>query len=456
MRTKNSSRFKGYVLAAAMALVLGSTAASAVEKDSKLQTTLFTNVHVFDGKNEERIMNANVLVEDNLIKEISTKPITAYDAVVIDGGGRTLMPGMIDAHWHTMLAGVNAVEAFTQFDGYLQIVASKEAEDTLLRGFTTVRDVGGNSFSLKKLVDAGRTEGPRIYPSGMAIGQTSGHSDTRGYADVPAGNSALLNNFERSGHFIVADGVPQVLQRVRESLRMGASQIKIMAGGGTTTQFDPIDSKQYTMAELKAAVEAAEAWNTYVGVHVYTSEGIRRAIEAGVKVLEHGHMADEQTIKLIKEKGVWLNMQPFVADPSLEKLSDNPVTRAKQEVMEKGTEGVYKLAKKHGVKLAWGTDILLQPDAAKKHGNYVAIMEKWFTPYEVLKMVTHDNGQLCKLSGPRDPYQKGELGVIQGGAYADMILVDGNPLENLKLVTDPSKNFVVIMKDGRIYKNTLK
>ncbi|MFW1582729.1 amidohydrolase family protein [Vibrio parahaemolyticus] len=349
MRTKNSSRFKGYVLAAAMALVFGSTAASAVEKDSKLQTTLFTNVHVFDGKNEERIMNANVLVEDNLIKEISTKPITAYDAVVIDGGGRTLMPGMIDAHWHTMLAGVNAVEAFTQFDGYLQIVASKEAEDTLLRGFTTVRDVGGNSFSLKKLVDAGRTEGPRIYPSGMAIGQTSGHSDTRGYADVPAGNSALLNNFERSGHFIVADGVPQVLQRVRESLRMGASQIKIMAGGGTTTQFDPIDSKQYTMAELKAAVEAAEAWNTYVGVHVYTSEGIRRAIEAGVKVLEHGHMADEQTIKLIKEKGVWLNMQPFVADPSLEKLSDNPVTRAKQEVMEKGTEGVYKLAKKHGV-----------------------------------------------------------------------------------------------------------
>ena len=441
----------GLVLVTMLRIAVGSAFG---QDDTPPPQVLLTNVQIFNGTEDGRT-SGSVLVEGNLIKQVGTDLEARDDAIVIDGGGRTLMPGLIDAHWHTMLCGITLPEVLVEFDGYINLVAAKESERTLLRGFTTVRDVGGNVFSVKKAIDEGLYAGPRIYPSGMAISQTSGHADTRGYADVPAEPSAPLNTIARNGHFIVADGVPQVLQRVRESLRLGASQIKIMAGGGTTSQFDPIDSSQYTLDELRAAVEAAESWNTYVGVHAYTPDACRKAIEAGVKVLEHGQMLDEETMQLVKEKDLWLNMQPFTPDAGLESWSDNPVTRAKQEVMTAGTDTAYRLAKQYDVKLAWGTDIITSPESTKNQGKGVAYMERWFTPFEVLKMVTHDNAQLCKLSGPRDPYQQGTLGVIEEGAYADLILVNGNPLDDLELVADPDSNFDLIMKDGRIFKNAI-
>jgi len=205
---------------------------------------------------------------------------------------------------------------------------------------------------------------------------------------------------------------------------------------------------------MKAIVDVAKSWNTYVAVHANTDAAIRQSIEAGVLCIEHGFLLEESTIKLMAEKGVWLSAQPLLDDEDAIPFPD-PVSRAKWVQVTNGTDNLYKLAKKHHVKIAWGTDTLFDPELAKKQGKMVTKLATWFTPHEVLKMVTHDNAQLLKLSGPRDPYP-GKLGVIEEGALADLLLVDGNPLENIQLVANPDKNFVLIMKDGKIYKNTIR
>ena len=416
---------------------------------------LFTNVHVFDGVSEKRLENANVLVVDNLIAKVSAEPLAVANARIINGGGRTLMPGLIDNHWHVMFAGVSLPVMLSRPDGYSNLLAAREAEATLLRGFTTVRDVGGNAFSVKAAIDEGLYPGPRIYPSGPIIGQTSGHSDLRPLVDHPLPPDAPFIYPERTGHAVVADGVPQVLMRVREALKMGASHIKIMAGGGTTTQWDPIDVSQYTFEELKAAVDAASAWNTYVAVHAYTPDAVRNSIEAGAKVIEHGNLITEETAILMAQKGVWLSIQPFLMSEEW-MLFDDPVSRAKQEIMFKGTESSIELARKHGVKVVFGTDIIFTPDMADRQGYMLTLMGRFYEPTEVLKLATSAAAELLELSGPRNPYPDAPLGGIAEGAYADLILVNGNPLKNLDLVADPDANFDLIMKDGVIHKNSLK
>jgi imidazolonepropionase-like amidohydrolase len=235
---------------------------------------------------------------------------------------------------------------------------------------------------------------------------------------------------------------------------MGASQIKVMAGGGVSSLYDPLDVTQYTFEEMKAIVDVAKTWNTYVAVHANTDAAIRQAIKAGVLCIEHGFLLKEDTIKLMADKGIWLSIQPLLNDEDAIPFPD-PVSQAKWIQVTNGTDKVYKLAKKYRVKLAWGTDTLFDAALARKQGKLVTKLTKWFTPYEALKMVTYDNAQLLKLSGPRDPYP-GKLGVVEEGALADLLLVDGNPLENIQLVANPDKNFVVIMKDGKIYKSTLR
>ena len=417
--------------------------------------TLFTNVHVFDGKAEKRIMNANVLVEGNLIKQVSPTPISGEGAKVIDGGGRTLMPGLIDAHWHTTYSYLSQAEMFISDVAMITIAAVKGAEPTLMRGFTTVRDMGGNCFSLKKAIDRGMINGPRIYPSGAPICQTSGHFDFRGPNDVPANNTDPLSYFERNGVVMVADGVPEVIKRVRENLRMGATQIKLAAGAGVSSLYDPLDVSEYTYEELKAAVDVAKTWNTYVAVHVFTDEAVQTSLKAGIKSIEHGMLLSEETLKMIKEKGAWLSIQPLLNDEDAFEFAD-PVSNQKFINVTEGTVKVYELAKKLGVKIAFGTDMLFDPETAAKQGKFLTKLKRWFTPYEALKMATSTNAELLALSGPRNPYPEGPLGVIEEGAYADLLLVDGNPLQNLDLVADPDKNFVVIMKDGKIYKNTVQ
>jgi imidazolonepropionase-like amidohydrolase len=233
-------------------------------------------------------------------------------------------------------------------------------------------------------------------------------------------------------------------------LRAGATQIKLTAGGGAASAYDPLDVSQYTLDELKAAVEAADDWNTYVTVHAYTVKAVRRAVAAGVKCIEHGQLLDEPTVKLLAEKGVWLSLQTL--EPAPPTQTEN-VIKKKQMVVD-GTSNAYIWAKKYKVKLAWGTDYLFNPKQNVEQTPSILKLRQWFTPAEILKMVTHDNAQLLALSGPRNPYP-GKLGVIQKDALADLLLVDGDPIANLELFKDPQKNFRIIMKDGMIYKNTL-
>jgi imidazolonepropionase-like amidohydrolase len=261
---------------------------------------------------------------------------------------------------------------------------------------------------------------------------------------------------QRVGHTLIADGVPEVTKRSREILRMGASQIKAMAGGGVSSLYDPLDVTEYTFEEAKAIVDVAKTWNTYVAIHANTDAAIKQWVEAGAKTVEHGFFIEEETAKIMAEKGVWWSMQPMEATGEDAFKFESPISTAKFGKCVAGLDKVVVFAKKYKVKIAFGTDLQWDPALTPKQGKFLAKMKKWFTPYEALKIATHDNGQLLKLSGPRDPYPDGDLGVVKEGAYADLLLVDGNPLENLDLVADPVKNFVVIMKDGKIYKNTIK
>lgn len=451
MTVFSSIRFVAITLAGLFSFV---ASFAVVAQEKKPALTLIRNVHVFNGVNDQRIENASVLIEGNLIKAVSTGAIAADGANIIDGGGRTLIPGLIDVHWHTSYccAAQNTVATGDILE--VAIRGALGSEKTLLRGFTTVRDVGGNPFATKKLIDAGEIVGPRILPSGPPIGQTGGHFDYRPYQAVPTNSADSQWYWYSVGLMAMADGVPDVTKRAREVMRMGASQLKISAGGGVSSVYDPLDVRQYTFDELKAFVEVADTYNTYVAAHIFTDDAVQLAIKAGIKSIEHGFLMSEETLQLMKENDAWLSIQPLLDDEDGFSFND-PGSQAKWIAVTNGTDEIYKKAKEVGVKIAFGTDILFDPKLANRQGAFLAKLQRWFTPYEVLKMATSTNAELLKLAGPRHPYQAGPLGVIKEGAYADLILVNGNPLEDINLVADPAKNFDLIMKDGKIYKNAL-
>ncbi len=417
-------------------------------------STLFQNVRIFDGRNAALSPPSNVLVKGIVIERISSEPIPAGPGVtVIAGNGRTLMPGLIDAHWHAVMASVPQPVLMMADPNYLQLVAARQATATLMRGFTTVRDLGGPVFGLKRAIDEGIVVGPRIYPSGAFISQTSGHGDFRFSFEVPRLPGKSLSYTEAQGIAAIADSPDEVRLRAREQLRAGASQIKLMAGGGVASPYNPIESTQYTEPEIRAAVEAAENWGTYVTVHAYTPRAIQQSIAAGAKCIDHGQLIDEPTARLMAEKGIWWSLQPFLDDEDAPPLA-NPVSQKKALEVFAGTDNAYKLAKKYKIKTAFGTDILFDAKLTTRQGAILAKLVRWYTPAEALKMATADNGELMALSGFINPYP-GKLGVVEQGALADLVLVDGNPIENIKLIEDPDKNFLVIMKNGTIYKNIL-
>ena len=419
--------------------------------------TVLQNVRIFDGKSDRVSGPSNVLVRGNRIERISSTPIPTdrlEGAVVIDGGGRTLMPGLIDAHWHAMLVRPTPAAALAADIGYTNLLAGAEATDTLMRGFTTVRDMGGPAFGLKRAIDEGLVAGPRIFPSGAMITVTGGHGDFRQLHELPRVIGGPPARMEVLGASMVADSPDEVRLRAREQLMQGATQIKLTAGGGVASPHSPLDVTTFTEAELRAAVEAATNWGTYVTVHAYTPGSIQGAIAAGVKCIEHGHLMDEATAKLMAERGIWLSIQPFpdeMADP----FPPGSDERAKAQEVLAATDTAYALAKKYKLKTAFGTDILFSPALAQRQGELLAKLARWYTPAEALVMATGTNAQLLAMSGKRNPYP-GKLGVVEEGALADLLLVDGNPLEDINLVANPGKNFVLIMKDGRIYKNTLR
>jgi len=444
------------VLFSALLIISGTNAQAAQAQSPQPASVIFENVRIFNGTADQLSAPSNVLVVGNNIKAISDTPITTPPETAvtrIQGNGRTLMPGLIDNHVHLFMSGSSQAEMMNPKATFesLELVAIKQAELMLLRGFTAARDVGGPVFGVKKSIDSGKTIGPRIYPSGAMISQTSGHGDFRMPNDRSRRFGGKMTVGELMGIGFIADGRDEVLTATREDLRAGASQIKVMAGGGAASAYDPLDVTQYTLDEMKAAVEAADDWGTYVTVHAYTPKAVGRAIEAGVKCIEHGQLLDEPTMKLLADKGVWLSLQALEEAPP----TADPAVIAKKHTVVEGTDNAFKWAKKYNVKLAWGTDLMFLPAQMKNQNTDIIKLKTWMTPAEALKLVTHDNAQLLALSGLRNPYL-GKQGVVEVDALADLLLVDGDPITNIALVADPEKNFLVIMKDGQIVKNILK
>lgn len=419
------------------------------------QRIIIRNVRVFDGLSDRTQDGVDVLVENGHVIAVSTSPIAgdqSDDVVEIQGDGKFLMPGLSDAHVHLMGNANNMMDFIQGPTGALYGNTIAEAKRMLLRGFTTVRDMGGDLAPVKTLIDRGTFEGPRIFPSQAMISQTSGHADFAFVYDVPEEFGGRPSRTEEIHFTRVADGVPRVLAAVREQLRQGATQIKLTLGGGAASMYDPLSTLQYTPDEIKAAVQAAADYGTYVATHVYTPAGIARAIEAGVQSIEHGHLSDEATVKLIADSGVWLSMQPFAED---DHHYPDPARAGKNTEICHGTEQVYEWARKYGVKTAWGTDLLLEPQTAPRQSTMAARLGDFYSNGEALKMLTSGNAALFEMSGERNNYRGGRLGVVAEGAWADLLLVDGDPLQDISLIADPDTNFKVIIKGGQIVKNTL-
>ena len=430
-------------------------ALSARAQDSEPSQVLFTDVNIFNGTDGE-LIGADVLVEGNLIKEIGQN-LQASGATIVDGGGRTLMPGLMDAHVHLALVR-RPSEILNQYDWmYVGALANEQAEEMLLRGFTTVRDIGGPTVGLHRAIEEGQIIGPRLFSSGPYITQTSGHGDFRNYNDLHPGIYGQYSLMEMQGWLIMADGPAEVTRAVREALRYGAKQIKMMAGGGVSSPYDPLHTIQGGPEEFSAAVRAAEQWGTYVAVHAYTDEAVRQAVEAGVKSIEHGPFLTQKTMKLMAKNDVFLapTARISLTTPEVVGLDPTSSTAEKLRQVNQGASNQLKWAKQYGVTLVFSTDQFGAPENFKIQSDEFLTLAEVFEPIEVLRMATSNVAALLELSGELHPYREGPLGVIQEGAYADLLLIDGNPLEDVTLLADYENNIDLIMKDGKIYKNAL-
>ena len=409
---------------------------------------LIRNVRIFDGR-RATLTPGSVLVAHGRIARIATGPITpAERTTTIDGGGRVLMPGMIDAHVHTLLS-LPIPDYLNAPRSYLALRAAESLRRMLDRGFTTVRDLSGSDSGYVRAIREGLVDGPRLLLAGRGISQTSGHGDLRTLSD-PHPREGRPDLYQLKGIAVLADGVPAVTAAAREELRRGAHFLKLMAGGGISTPHDPIDVVQYTPAELRAAVEAAENWGTYVTVHAYTPRAIRNAVEAGVRCIEHGHLMDEKAARLMAKRDVYL--VPHFVDPDAEGRIPAYMLPKRQAVLA-GQEEMMRLIERHDLKVGFGTDLLFSREAQAQQSQRILDLLRWFEPVEILRQLTSTGGEIVALSGPRNPH--GRLGVIEEGATADLLLVDGNPLEDLSLLGDPERNLVLIVKGGEVHKNSL-
>jgi imidazolonepropionase-like amidohydrolase len=425
-------------------------------------TLVLRNVRVFDAHRLALTGPTSIGIASNTIAWIGADlPPLPAGVKTIDGAGRIAIPGLIDAHWHsTVTLGFDALKSTDA--NYAAARSVAEARRTLLRGFTTVRDPGGPSFGLKRAIDEGVVDGPRIFASGAIVSQTGGHGDFRSRLQRPKLLGGEPDVLETLGYTVSIDGPDQMLTAVREQLRLGAAQIKLAAGGGISTPDNPLDSLQLFQEEMRAAVRAANDFGTYVTVHAYTPAAIRRAIEAGVRCVEHGHLVDEPTMKLIAERDVFLSIQAYAfsgaaqAPPSSSALpaATQALQRAKIAAVQAGLDRAMQLAKRYRVKIAFGTDLFGSQRAMALQSMEFSARLRWFTSAEVLAQATRANGELLARSGARNPYA-GKLGVLEPGALADLLIVEGDPLADVRVLEDPERNLRVIVKDGVVYKNTL-
>jgi imidazolonepropionase-like amidohydrolase len=406
---------------------------------------IFANAAVLDGTSRERREDHHVLIEGKHIREVSDRPIRSAAAEAIDLEGRTLMPGLIDAHVHVLAVDAALARLADRPVTLLTLQAAQVLEGMLARGFTTIRDAGGADGGLAEAVEEGLVRGPRIFPSGMALSQTGGHGDTRPRTQSVVTCACCEGGINLSR---IADGVTECRRAARDELRKGATQIKILASGGVASPYDPIWNLQYSEEEVRAIVEEARAWHTYVLAHAYSPEAIRRSIDFGVRSIEHGNLIDRATAEHVAAADAFV-VPTLVTYDALHRfgreLGFPEVSLAKlADVREAGLRslGILQSA---GVKIGYGTD-LLGPMHRYQSREFVLRAEA-MSPSEIIRSATIVNAELLNRSG--------ELGVVAPGARADLITVDGNPLADISLLDGQGEHLTHIMKDGMFYKKVL-
>ncbi len=408
---------------------------------------LFKNLNLLDPRWNEARGGYEVLVEGDLIREVSPKPIKAAKAQVVDCGKRTLMPGLIDCHVHVFLVEVN----FRLLESMpLTLLTAKSADlmkGMIDRGFTTVRDTGGADWGIKTAVDSGLIPGPRLFISGRAIGPTGGHSDSRRRTDYQAASCGCCNAMVYS--LAIADGPDAVRKAVREQMRQGADQVKIMCSGGVASPYDPLDSLQFSEAEIAAATDEARNFGRYVLAHAYSPEAITRAVTNGVRTIEHGNLIDAKAAKLLKSKGGYMVANLVTYFSMKERAAQFGMSAdmlAKNDIVLEGALRSLEICKAAGVKVGYGTDLLgaLQVDQSLEFIHRAKVLK----PMEIIRQATTVGAEILR--------QEGKLGIVEPGAFADLIVVDGNPLKKLELFLDQGAHLPVIMKAGKFHKNALK
>ena len=424
-------------------------------QDAEADYTLITNVNLWDGTSDAAQPGMSVLVENNIVTRVASSIDAPRGATVIDGGGRTLIPGLIDMHSHLAIhEGV-----LDGRDGLDQMAMGALTGNRMLsyldQGFTTTMDLGGNVLAIAKGVNLGRFPGPRIFPSGGFLSQTGGHGDTGRFNDELGATNVL----EEAGWSHIVNGRAEVLQAARHNFRGGATQIKIMGGGGVASEFDPLHAIQFTLEEMQAAVQIAEDYGSFVTVHAYHDASVNRAIDAGVRLIQHNFLVSEETIIRMKEEGIGLSLQGFVA--LVQFAAADEITffsedqKNKGRAVNAGATQMIEWAREHDLLIVSGGDMFGEALGPIQAENLIIEETVGFTPVEILKHATSNAAIVLGWTGEMNPYKYGTLGVIEEGAYADMVLVEGNPLEDITLLRDYENNFKLIMKDGQIWKNTL-
>ena len=399
---------------------------------------LFENAALLDVARSERRPGTNVLVDGDRIAEVSDAAIRAPGARRVDVGGRTLMPGLIDAHVHAVLTTMDLAALEKKPVTLVANEARVVLEGMLQRGFTTVRDAGGADWGLAQAIERGLIRGPRLFFSGRVLSQTGGHGDFSPREDAPRLCACSIRS---SGFSHVADGVDAVRKAAREELRRGAFQVKIMASGGVASPSDPIWNLQYSEDEMRAIVAEAHSWRTYALAHAYTPEAIARAVRAGVRSIEHGNLIDAETATAMAQADAFLvpTLVTYFKIEELGRALGFPAVsqRKVKDVLDAGLASL-EIAKAAGVAIGFGTDLLGETHV---HQNEeFAIRARVLTAAEILRSATLVNASLLGRDG--------ELGVIAPGAFADLLIVDGDPLADVTLLAEPEKNLVAVMKGG--------
>jgi imidazolonepropionase-like amidohydrolase len=406
----------------------------------------FKNFHLLEPQYGELRGGYELLVEDDRVRELSEVAIKSASAEIVDCGGRTLMPGLIDCHVHVIHSEVNIRFLEAMPLTLLTARAATRLKAMLDRGFTTVRDTGGCDWGIKEGVAQGHLVGPRLFIAGQSIGPTGGHSDGRRRTDFNAGGCSCCNGLQFKS--AIADGSDEVRKAAREQMRQGADHVKIMMSGGVASPYDPLDSLQFSEGEVRAAVEEATAFGRYVCAHAYSAESIIRAARLGVRTIEHGNLINDDAAKLMAEKGMFLvaNLVAYYAmKDRAAKFGMTAESLEKNDIVLEGGLKSLEICKRHGVPVAYGSDLLgeLHWDQSREF----SLRREVVAPIEIIRSATTIAAQILRLGG--------KVGTLQPGAWADLLLVDGDPLQDLALLEDQGKHLSVIMKAGKFHKRRL-